>query len=136
METTISTIEKALAIIQHSNEGRDLDPLHLRMVELACNKQFSRIDLKVLDQLYQQVVIHKDYQKPWLAGVPFMRVDHAGYIRYKGQVVEHYSLDEMLTADIRDQVVTLQQACLQMESAGIPITSLNYHKFLTKNQSS
>lgn len=85
----MKNIDKALFIIQKTNDGDDLSPEHLKLTEMAVNGRLNDIGQKVFDELYENV--KQGYKKPWFHGLEYLTIDNEGYVYWKGVHVEHYT---------------------------------------------
>ena len=83
-------IDKILTILQKTNDGDNLSPEHLKLVELGANGYLNQAGLAALDRLYESVEAGT-YTKPYHLGVEFMTRDHGGFVYFKDKEVEHYS---------------------------------------------
>lgn len=92
-------IDKALVIIQKTNDGDDLSPMHLKLVEMACNNHLNERGEEAFEKLYQNVL--SGYQQPFHLGVKGITYDQAGYIYWEGKRVEHFSDSYAYTEDAR-----------------------------------
>lgn len=81
--------DRALEIIQKTNDGDDLAPRDLKLVELAVNGFLNEAREQLFQKLYEDVVAGK-YRWPWYKEIEHLTLDHVGYVRWKGQVVEHF----------------------------------------------
>lgn len=113
-------VDKALVILEKTNDGDDLTPTHLKLLELAVNGQLNERGLAEFDKLYQSVADGK-YARPAYLGVEFMDRDHEGYVYFKGQQVEHYSSFWAYSLDAKASLKRLQQECLFLEAKGLPV---------------
>jgi hypothetical protein len=84
------TSTMAIEILQKTNDGNDLDPGHLYLVELAVNGFLSEKGETAFSNLHKQVTSSEGYKKPWFHGIENLTRDHAGYVYWKGVEVEHY----------------------------------------------
>jgi ABC-type glycerol-3-phosphate transport system substrate-binding protein len=82
------TCEKAITILQKTNDGDDLDPLDLKLVELAVNDFLNDEGKQAFQKLFDDV--NKGYVAPWFHGIENMLRTQQGYILWKGKQVEHY----------------------------------------------
>lgn len=98
----MSDIDKALEIIRNTNDGEDLSPWDLKLVEMEVNGFLNEAGEQKFTELYLHVL--QGYVKPWLAGVENLTIDHTGYVYWKGQQVEHYSYGSMSQEDIKHYV--------------------------------
>lgn len=113
--------DKALVILQQTNDGNDLSPGHLRLVEAAVNGHLTEEGQVAFDVLHNEVT-EGTYQKPWLFGMPGLTIDHEGYVYWKGQCVEHYTFyDDDSRKRLQEQAAQLCLRCVKLESKGIPI---------------
>ena len=118
--------DKSIEILRRTNDGDDLSPLHLKLVELAANGWLSEQGEVAFEELYQSAL--KGYTKPWHCGVEHVTKDHAGYIYWKGVRIEHFSFrsheDERLATE------QLGAACRYLEARGQTISFSNYSEAL------
>ncbi len=99
MENVDARCEMAIAILQATHDGEDLDPAHLWLVQEWVNDHLNEKGKAAFRELHAQVTAGK-YQKPWLHGVEHLTRDRQGYIYWKGVEVEHYSFSgkELMSA--------------------------------------
>lgn len=124
---SLSAADKAIAILSRTNDGDDLAPFHLSLLELAVNigdnhpeKQARYAEmLKQFDELHAQV-IEGGYRKPWLCGVENLTRDHEGYVYWRGSRVEHFSHRDY--NEMRTDAQALAERCTILEGAGLPVT--------------
>ena len=110
-------IDKYLVVLQRTNDGNDLSPQHLKLLELGVNGHLNEAGLAAVDKLYESVVAGT-YTKPYHLDVKFMTYDHEGYIYFKDQQVEHYSHPWAYSLDAKKDLTKLQHQCLYLESIG------------------
>ena len=67
----IRPIDKAIEILSRTNDGNDLSPTHLTLMDYAANGFLNEKGLEKLDEIYQQVIAG-EYRMPYLQGVEFM----------------------------------------------------------------
>lgn len=115
--------DRACAILQATNDGDDLDPRHLKLLELAVNGFLNEEGMRTFDTLCQEV--ERGYKKPWLHGIENMTIDHTGYVKWKGTVVEHYTLSWAYSVEARGQALELARRCAILESRGETPTMRN-----------
>jgi hypothetical protein len=75
--------EIACEIIRATNDGDDLAPEHLKLVEMAVNGFLNEKGWQAFKDLHEQV--KAGYKKPWAFGVENLTQDHEGYIYWKGK---------------------------------------------------
>ncbi len=117
--STLSEI--AIDILERTNDGDDLDPRDLKLLEMAVNGFLNEKGAVAFAQLHANVIA--GYQKPWLCGVEHLTIDHAGYVRWKDSVVEHYSFDNLSSPEVVEQATELGERCVILEAKGITPTT-------------
>jgi hypothetical protein len=130
--TTINTEDKApydmiIEILHTTNDGNDLSPQHLKLVEIASNNNLSEAGEVALYELYSNV--KKGYTKPWFLGIEHMTRDQDGFVYWKDTQVEHYDHDhwcsEGYEAQMFNDAKELSRRCLILESAKLEVNSSN-----------
>jgi hypothetical protein len=115
------TLIDGLEIIQATNDGDDLDPAHLKLVELAVNGQLNEAGKTAFAELLTNV--RSGYVKPFLHGAEHITRDHDGTIYWKGKHrIEHFSSAYVHTDAAKDYVRQLAEACTALEAKGITPT--------------
>ena len=110
----------ALEIIQKTNDGNDLAPEQLSLVEAAVNGWLTESGEVAFHQLYESV--EKGYVKPWYHNIENLTQDQEGFIYWKGEHVEHYSFQDYEKAD--EEAHELSRRCKILESRGIKPTAI------------
>ena len=116
----MTLIDKACTILEKTNDGSNLTPQHLKLIENAVNGFLNEEDLKAFDELYKSVAGGK-YQRPDYLGVEFMDRDQEGYVYFKGQSVEHYSAFYAYSYSAQADLKVLQSKCLYLEQIKQPV---------------
>ena len=62
----------------------------------------------------------KTYKQTWLHGVEHLTIDHEGFVYWKGQHVEHYTMKFL--NDLKEQSQELGRWCQILEDNGIKIS--------------
>jgi len=115
------TCEKACAILQKTNDGDDLDPRHLKLLEMAVNGFLNEEGVKAFEELYTNV--QAGYKKPWFHGIEHLTRDHVGYVLWKGKRVEHYDSPWAYSAKAKKSAEEVARRCRILEARGeIPTT--------------
>lgn len=112
-----SLAENAIEILQKTRDGEDLDPKHLKLVELAVNGMLNDTGRYLFTELLENV--RRGYVRPWFHGVEHVTRDHHGYILWKGAQIEHFSADYAHSDDAQTYVQELARRCTILESKGI-----------------
>jgi len=112
--------DKACAILQATNDGDDLDPQHLKLLELAVNGFLSERGMAAFEKLCQDVA--DGYKKPWYHGIENLTRDNHGYVRWKGVIVEHYTHEWAYSDEAKAQALELARRCVVLEAKGVKPT--------------
>jgi len=115
--------EMAEKILHDTNDGDDLDPLHLKLVELAINGFLNDEGWVAFKALYES--IKKGYVAPWFHGIENMRRTEQGYILWKGKRVEHYDSPWAYTTKGKKSAEELAARCRHLESIGVEVNTRN-----------
>lgn len=114
-------MKKSLVILEKTNDGDDLAPHHLTLVELAVNGFLNEQGKAAFEELYRNVL--KGYTKPWFHGIEHLTIDHDGYVYWKGQVVEHFELPFAYTERAREAALEVARRCRILEEQGEEINT-------------
>jgi len=116
-----STCDKACEILHKTRDGEDLDPQHLKLLEMAVNGFLNDEGKAAFEELYTKV--QAGYQKPWFHGIEHLTRDHVGYVLWKGKRVEHYDSPWAYSAKAKKSAEEVARRCRILESRGeIPTT--------------
>ena len=113
--------ETAIDILRKTNDGEDLDPRHLKLLEMAVNGFLNAKGEAAFRELHASV--QAGYQKPWLHGVENLTIGHTGYVRWKGRIVEHYDISSAFSAKSKAEAQELGRRCAILEAKGIEPTT-------------
>ena len=113
-----SVCDKACEILRRTNDGDDLSPQHLWLIQEMVNGHLNELGEQEFEKLYQCAL--DGYEKPWFHGIEHLTTDHEGYVRWKGKVVEHFNSPWRWTEDARKQAEEVASRCRQLESIGVP----------------
>lgn len=116
----MKNIDKALFILSNTNDGDDLTPEHLKLVEGAVNGNLTMLGFELFLELYQN--FQNGYKKPWFHGIENLTIDHEGYVYWKGQHVEHYTLSWAFSDKAKQQAKELADRCLHLEKHNVPVS--------------
>lgn len=124
--TQPSNSDKAIAILQGTEDGNKLTPSDLSLVQSAANNQLTERGQEVFAALYQ-TVLSGEYTDPasskfpWFHGILHLTKDHQGYVYWKGKQVEHYSFQDRDKE--RAAAERLAANCQALEAKGFPVTA-------------
>jgi len=116
----MTNIDKAIEILRQTNDGEDLSPLDLAILQSAVNGFLSEKEKESYVALYESVT--NGTYKPWFHGIEHMRLHHNGWVTYKGHRVEHYSFPWAYTEEARKDALEILERCKHLESLGITPT--------------
>ena len=114
--------DKAIELIQKTNDGDLLAPSDLYLVELAVNGLLSEGGRKAFDELHKKVM-DGTYKQPWFHGIENLLIDHVGYIYWKGNRVEHYEVPWAYSAEAKKEALEVARRCRILEERGITPTN-------------
>lgn len=106
--------------MQATNDGDDLAPSHLWILQEAVNGHLNEKGMAVFKEVHDQVTSGK-YKKPWFHGIEHLTRDHEGYVYWKGSHVEHYSFGSKYDEEAK-AAEELARRCRILESRGIKPT--------------
>ena len=125
---TESIFDQTIFILKNTNDGDDLDPSHLKLVENGVNGFLSERGEVALQELY--VSVKKGYKQPWFLGIENLTRDHEGFVFWRGKQIEHYDHDHWASEGWQERILkdatALAETCKFLESKGIPVTFNNY----------
>lgn len=107
----------ALEILERTNDGNDLAPEHLKLLENAVNGFLNRKGIEMFAEVHRQVVSGQ-YRKPWLHDIEHLTRDHEGYVYWKGHHVEHWNSCLVHSEEGRRQGLELARRCMIIEERG------------------
>lgn len=111
-----SIIDLAIEIIQETNDGDDLAPEHLKLVELAVNGFLNEQGEVAFNELHANVM--SGYVRPWFHGIEHLTIDHEGYVYWKDRRVEHYTPSWSYSDEAKEAARELAQRCILLERTG------------------
>ena len=120
----MNACEMGIEILRKTNDGEELAPAHLAILQEAVNGWLSELGEVAFSDLYQKVV-EGGYQKPWHCDIEHMTKDHEGFIYWKDRQIEHYSfsVDDEGWKRERAEAERLGERCRHLESIGVEVTT-------------
>ncbi|MBC8740455.1 hypothetical protein F6X40_27855 [Paraburkholderia sp. UCT31] len=113
--------DKSIEILELSDDGDNLTPNDLSLVQLAVNEQLNEAGVAAFEKLYADVVSGEYFTRVrWFHGIEHMTKDHEGYVYWKGVSIEHYSHDSV--EESRRDALALADKCRALEAKGFPVT--------------
>jgi hypothetical protein len=120
---SVSIAEKAIRVLERTNDGNDLSPLDLKLVEITVNGFVNEEAEKAFYELCYRV--ENGYQRPWFHGIENLSIDHEGYIYWKGHQVEHYESPWAHSEKAKTAAMDLASRCQHLEAIGVEVTCGN-----------
>lgn len=115
-------IALSLEIIRATNDGSKLAPQHLALVEDAVNGFLTEGGEKAFQQLHADVLAGT-YRWPWFKGIENLTLDHVGYVRWKGEIVEHFELPYAYSEKSTAYAQEIARCCGILEANGLTPTT-------------
>ena len=114
---TDTLADQAIEILQKTSDGDDLDPGHLKLLELAVNGRLNIAGKGAFAALLASV--RSGYVKPWFHGVEHVTRNHEGYVLWRGKPIEHFSGDYAISDEAAIYVNELARRCAILEAQGV-----------------
>ncbi len=124
---TKSIFDQTIFILENTNDGDNLSPNHLKLIEIAANKDLSEAGEVALSELYRNV--KTGYTQPWFLGIENLTRDHEGYVYWKNKQVEHYDHDHWCSEGWQERMFQdakeLERRCKILEGVGLPVNTIS-----------
>ena len=119
-------IDKAIEILQKTNDGNDLSPNHLYLIQCAVNGDLNTRGEQAFGELYENATKAGGYTAPWFCGVEHVTQDHEGYVYWKGVEVEHFTNGAFKDYEtMKTDAEELATRCTHLESIGVEVNCRN-----------
>jgi hypothetical protein len=118
---TDTLADQAIEILQKTSDGDDLDPGHLKLLELAVDGRLNIAGKGAFAALLASV--RSGYVKPWFHGVEHLTRDQEGYVYWKGNTVEHITGNLVLNDEGKAYALELARRCAILEAQGLTPTT-------------
>ena len=115
METT-ERCDLACEILKKTDDGDDLAPRDLKLVEMAVNGFLNESAYQAFKELHQKAL--NGYTPPWFHDIEHMTRDHVGYVYWKGHKVEHYDSPWAYSSEGKKSAEELARHCRILEAEG------------------
>ena len=116
--------ELAIEILRKTNDGDDLHPNDLYLVECAVNGFLKEPGQAVFEQLHSDVMAGT-YASPFKNaywGIENLRIDEVGYVYWKDAQVEHYTPGWCWKEEAHQEALKLAELCKGIETEGLAVT--------------
>lgn len=121
---TEQTCNDAIEILRATQDGENLAPEHLYLVECAVNDRLNERGLQAFAELLANIR-RGGYVKPWLQGVEHLTRNHAGFVFWKGQEVEHWDASLAYAERGKPAAEEIARRCRALEAAGVTLDTGN-----------
>lgn len=111
--------DKVIAILTETNDGEDLSPRHLKLLEMAINGYLNESGYELLNDIYEMVMKHEYVD--WFHDIEHLTVDHEGYVYWRGVKVDHYSFRDCTREAAAAR--KLEGICKKLEAKGIAVNA-------------
>ena len=108
--------EAAIEILRETKDGNDLSPRDLKLVELTLNDAVGPASRAEFFRLLDRV--RAGYTPEPFHGIEHMTYNQQGFVCWKGQVVEHFSIFYAYTDEAGDYTQRLADRCRELEARG------------------
>ena len=117
--------DMAIEILRATNDGDQLAPQHLYLVQEWVNDNLNKYGELLFADLYIQIKAGT-YKKPWLHEVENLTKDHTGYVYWKDVQIEHYSFyGKDAWEEEGNAAVELGRRCRILERKGMEVSCNN-----------
>ena len=121
MPRDIADIDRALDILRRNNDGNDLLPEDLWLVEEAVNGRLNERGRQDFIELSARV--DAGYSVGWQHGIEHLVLAPDGYVCWRGEIVEHYDECLRTSADACRQALEIARRCRILERRGEQVSS-------------
>ncbi|PHJ69202.1 hypothetical protein VF14_03465 [Nostoc linckia z18] len=126
------SIEKCMEILQMSNDGKELSPRHLSLVQATIDGNLSELGQQELDRIYD--LLKAGNYCDWFYGIEHLTQSHTGRVYWKGQLVESFGFDDDESEQEKAAAEEVAERCRYLESISAPICMRNVTCELDKIQ--
>lgn len=116
--------EKAITILQGTNDGNLLTPTDLLLVQNMVNANVFGVSEEMeiaFEELFQNVM--NGYRPVWFHGVEHLTIDHEGFVSWRGHHIEHFNFSYAYTDRAAKYCLELEQRCKKLEAEGKPVNT-------------
>ena len=121
MPRNIADIDRALDILRRTNDGNDILPGDLWLVQEAVNGRLNECGRNAFLELSARV--DAGYSIGWLHGIEHLVMAPDGYVSWRNEIVEHYDECLRTSADGRRQAIEITRRCRILEERGEIVTT-------------
>jgi hypothetical protein len=121
MPRDLANIDRALDILRRTNDGNDLIPFDLWLVQQAVNGRLDERGCHAFTEPCGRV--YAGYRIGWLHGIEHLVMAPDGYVSWRDEIVEHYDEHLRTSGNGRRQALEIARRCRILEERGDPVTS-------------
>ena len=114
-----SVCDKACEVLRRTNDGDDLSPEHLWLIQEMVNGHLNELGEQEFEKLYLAALAEGGYKKPWFHGIEHLTIDHEGYVLWKEKHVEHFNPGWCWSNEAKEQAEEVARRCRYLESIGV-----------------
>lgn len=115
--------EKAIEILGATEDGDELHPSHLGLVQAACNRNLNEEGREAFHELYENV--RDGYEKPWFHGIEHLTIDLEGFVKWKGTSVEHFDFPYAWSDEAGEYAEEVARRCRILEEKGEELNTVS-----------
>ncbi len=124
--STHELVDMVLSILRGTDDGDNLAPDDLCLVDNAVNNNLTPEGIRALQQLHENATKAQGYTAPYLFDIEQLTIDQDRFIRWKGVAVEHFDHGFWKQPHWRERMKADAEAvtafCRELESSGIQPT--------------
>jgi len=111
----------ACEILKLTEDGNRLDPCDLALVEAAVNDCLTEQGQRAFETLHRRA--KEGYTPRPFHGIEHLTYDLQGYVRWKGQIVDHYNASWAYTSEARRAAQEVARRCRILEQRDVSVNT-------------
>jgi hypothetical protein len=121
-----SACDMAIEILGATNDGDDLTPSDLCVVQAAVNSGMEGLTEQGEIFFYELWTRCEagTYKPKWFHGHEHLTLDHEGYVDWRGKNIEHYNLSWAYTEAAEAAAAEVVRRCLALEERGLVVNTM------------
>lgn len=133
----MNNCDLACQILQLTEDGDDLIPHHLYILQEAVNGHLNETGQKLFEEIHRNVVSGK-YKKPWFHDIKNLTIDNQGYVFWKGKEIEHFNPKWAYSKEAMKSAKELKNRCCHLEKLNVSVNTAtviwNWEKYQTNKE--
>lgn len=118
MLSTEEIFNMSLDILKNTNDGDDLSPADLRLVENAVNGFLNDRGIQAFMEIHEKVMNYS-YMPSWFHGIEHLTIDHRGFLVWKNNVVDQFTIPWAFTCKGKEKALEIEKRCKAVEARGM-----------------